>query len=227
MLKTPRSSSSNLNPSWRQRLESEFKQPNMKKLRAFLVEQKRQGKTVYPPSKLVFNAFNLTSFDKVKVVILGQDPYHNPGQAHGLCFSVPEGVEAPPSLQNIFKELKEDVGVERTKSDLSDWAEQGVLLLNSVLTVEMGRAASHARRGWEEFTDSVIYMLALERKDLAFILWGSYARKKAEHLDKQKHFIVESAHPSPLSADKGFFGSRPFSQVNAFLQAVGKEPIVW
>ncbi len=227
MLKTPRSSSSNLNPSWRQRLESEFKQPNMKKLRAFLVEQKRQGKTVYPPSKLVFNAFNLTSFDKVKVVILGQDPYHNPGQAHGLCFSVPEGVEAPPSLQNIFKELKEDVGVERTKSDLSDWAEQGVLLLNSVLTVEMRRAASHARRGWEEFTDSVIYMLALERKDLAFILWGSYARKKAEHLDKQKHFIVESAHPSPLSADKGFFGSRPFSQVNAFLQAVGKEPIVW
>lgn len=225
--KTPKSSSSNLDPVWRQRLEIAFKQPYMKNLRAFLVAEKKQGKTVYPPSKLVFNAFNLTPFDKVKLVILGQDPYHNPGQAHGLCFSVPEEVEAPPSLINIFKELKEDVGVQRTKADLSDWAEQGVLLLNSVLTVEMQKAASHAKHGWEEFTDYVIHMLARERKDLAFILWGSYAKKKAEHLDRQKHFVIESAHPSPLSADKGFFGSRPFSQVNAFLQAVGKEPIAW
>jgi len=227
VLKTPKSSSSNLDPIWRQRLDIAFKQPYMKKLRAFLVDQKKQGKTIYPPSKLVFNAFNLTPFDRVKLVILGQDPYHNPNQAHGLCFSVPEGVESPPSLQNIFKELKEDVGVQRTKTDLSDWAQQGVLLLNSVLTVETHRAASHARQGWEEFTDFVIHLLARDRRDLAFILWGSYARKKAEHLDRQKHFIVESAHPSPLSADKGFFGSRPFSQVNAFLQAVGKEPIAW
>lgn len=221
------SSSSNLHPGWQRRLDNVFKQPYMRKLRAFLVAEKRKGKTIYPPSKLTFNALNLTPFDKVKLIILGQDPYHNPGQAHGLCFSVPEKVEKPPSLRNIFKELAADVGVDRTRTDLSDWGEQGVLLLNSVLTVEAHKAASHANQGWEQFTGFIINLLAREHNDLAFILWGSYAKRKAEHIDRRKHFVVESAHPSPLSAEKGFFGSRPFSQVNAFFQAVGKEPIAW
>lgn len=217
----------NLNPHWLESLSSVFEQPNMQKLRHFLIQEKQAGKIIYPPTPLTFNALNLTPLDKVRVVIIGQDPYHEPGQAHGLCFSVPEKVAAPPSLQNIFRELKDDLGINRTSSDLSDWAEQGVLLLNSVLTVEAHKAASHAKQGWEEFTDRIIEVLARERKSLAFILWGKYASNKAHHVDKRKHFVIESAHPSPLAAARGFFGSRPFSQVNAFLLTVGEKPINW
>ena len=221
------STSSNLNPEWQRRLGDIFNWSYMKELRSFLMQKKKEGSITYPPAKLVFNALNLAPFDKVKLVILGQDPYHNPNQAHGLCFSVPQGVQAPPSLLNIFKELETDLGIKRTKTDLSDWADQGVLLLNSVLTVEAHKAASHAGKGWEQFTDFIIDMLAREHNNLAFVLWGAYARKKAQYVDKKKHFVLESAHPSPLSADGGFFGSQPFSKVNAFLHTVGKNPISW
>jgi uracil-DNA glycosylase len=184
--------------------------------------------TVYPPGRLIFNAFDLCPFDKVKVVIIGQDPYHGPGQAHGLCFSVNEGVPFPPSLRNIFKEIQDDLGTPiPTSGDLTRWAQQGVLLLNATLTVRAGQAGSHQRQGWEEFTDAAIRALATEREHLVFILWGAYAQKKGAFIDRSRHLVLASAHPSPLSAYNGFFGNRHFSRTNAYLVEHGEEPIQW
>lgn len=217
----------NLDKLWADKLQQLFANKQMQSLREFLKQQKAEDKEVFPPTNLTFNALNLTPFDKIKVVIIGQDPYHGEGQAHGLCFSVPEGVKAPPSLKNIFKELKSDLGLERTLTDLSDWAEQGVLLLNSVLTVEKQQPASHADQGWEIFTDSIISMVAREKRNCVFILWGAYAQNKAKFIRSEKHLVLESTHPSPFSVDKGFKGSRPFSTTNAYLVACGEEPIKW
>jgi uracil-DNA glycosylase len=217
-----------LNDSWKNRLNGEFTQPYMQQLKAFLQQRKEANARVYPRGSLIFNALNTTPFDKVKVVILGQDPYHGPGQAHGLSFSVPEGVQHPPSLQNIFKELQNDLGKPVPRHGLlQHWAEQGVLLLNSVLTVEEGQAAAHAGKGWELFTDKIIHLLNDEREHIVFILWGSYAQKKGQFIDRKKHLVIESVHPSPLSAHRGFFGSKPFSQANAYLSQHGITPINW
>lgn len=217
-----------LQESWKNRLVGEFNQPYMQQLRSFLQQRREANARIYPRGSLIFNALNTTPFDKVKVVILGQDPYHGPGQAHGLSFSVPEGVQHPPSLQNIFKELADDVGVPRpTHGLLQHWAEQGVLLLNSVLTVEEGQAAAHAGKGWEQFTDKIIHLLNNEREHIVFILWGSYAQKKGQFIDRKKHLVIESVHPSPLSAHRGFFGSKPFSQTNAYLSQHGIPSINW
>lgn len=200
----------------------------MRKLKNFLTAEYQAGKTIYPRGEEYFAALNLTPFDKVKVVIVGQDPYHGPGQAHGLCFSVHDGVRLPPSLQNIFKELHADLGVKIPQSgSLKKWAEQGVLLLNAVLTVEDGKAASHQGRGWEEFTDKIIHVLNEEKESLVFILWGSYAQKKAAFVDRKKHLVLESVHPSPLSAHRGFFGTKPFSKTNAYLRSKGLGEIDW
>ncbi len=213
---------------WKNMMDFALKQSFMEKLRSFLASQKKANKTIYPPMDMLFNAFNLTPFDRVSVVILGQDPYHGPGQAHGLSFSVPKGTRPPPSLQNIFKELKSDLGIQRTRTDLSDWAQQGVLLLNSVLSVEAHKANSHSKRGWEQFTDAVIDALLRKRgQNLAFVLWGASAQRKGEQINADRHLVIRSAHPSPLSAERGFFGSRPFSRINAFLMAEGREPIHW
>ena len=212
---------------WEDRLKNLFLTREMGSLRYFLQTEKAKKKEIYPPTKLTFNALNLTPFDEIKVVILGQDPYYGPGQAHGLCFSVPDGVAPPPSLKNIFTELKNDLGIARTKTDLSDWAEQGVLLLNSVLTVEKQQAASHAKKGWEYFTDAIIEMVAQERENCVFILWGNYAHSKEGKINPTQHLIIKSVHPSPLSVERGFYGSKPFSTTNAFLRACGKEPIKW
>lgn len=217
-----------LDPSWLEYLSSEFDKDYMKSLRVFLKEQVSQKKTIYPKGPNYFEALNRTPFEKVKVVILGQDPYHGPGQAHGLSFSVPKGVRPPPSLQNIFKEIKNDLG--RSPSvveDLSAWADQGVLLLNSVLTVEDGKPASHQGKGWEQFTDKIIQCLNENRENLVFILWGSYAQKKAAFVDRKKHFVIESVHPSPLSAHRGFMGSKPFSQANTYLKNKKSGEINW
>lgn len=213
--------------SWRQRLQQEFDKPYFERLVNF-VRLEYATATVYPPGKLMFNAFNLCPFDNVKVVILGQDPYHEPGQAHGLCFSVQDGVQFPPSLQNIFKEIESDLNhpVPST-GNLTRWAEQGVLLLNATLTVRAHMAGSHQNHGWETFTDEVIKTIAREKEHVVFILWGSYARKKAEFIDASKHLILTSAHPSPLSAYRGFFGNRHFSKANAYLEANGMTPIEW
>lgn len=200
----------------------------MQKLRQFLKHEIAQKKEIYPRGPNYFAALDMTPFDHVKVVILGQDPYHGPGQAHGLSFSVPPGVPVPPSLVNIYKELESDLGIPRTRNGhLEAWAKQGVLLLNSVLTVESGRAASHQGQGWEQFTDKIIHLLAEEREHLVFILWGSYAQKKGAFIDRKKHLVIESPHPSPLSAHRGFLGSKPFSRANAYLKAHGLEPIQW
>lgn len=217
-----------LDSSWKQHLHLEFETDRMKTLKKFLAAEYKAGKTIYPRGDDYFAALNLTPFDKVKVVIVGQDPYHGPGQAHGLCFSVQEGVRFPPSLQNIFKELQADVGVKIPQSgSLKKWAEQGVLLLNAVLTVEDGKAASHQGRGWEEFTDRIIHVLNEEKENLVFILWGSYAQKKAAFVDRKKHLVLESVHPSPLSAHRGFFGTKPFSRTNAYLRSKGLGEIDW
>lgn len=217
-----------LEKSWKKRLENEFEKPYMEKLKHFLVEEKKAGKNIYPPGPKIFAAFDATPFDKVKVVILGQDPYHGPGQAMGLSFSVPDGVRFPPSLRNIFKELHDDVGAEIPKSgNLSKWAHEGVLLLNSVLTVEEGKAGSHQGKGWEQFTDAAIHHLAEEKENLVFILWGSYAQKKAAFVDHKKNLVIESVHPSPLSSHRGFFGSKPFSKTNKYLESKGIKPIDW
>jgi uracil-DNA glycosylase len=214
--------------SWKKRLEGEFSKPYMTQLKHFLVEQKKQGKKIYPPSSKIFAAFDATPFDQVKVVILGQDPYHGPGQAMGLSFSVPDGVRFPPSLRNIFKEMHDDVGAPIPKSgDLTKWAERGVLLLNSVLTVEEGKAAAHQGKGWEQFTDAAIHRLAEERENIVYILWGSYAQKKASFVNHKKNLVIESVHPSPLSSHRGFFGSKPFSKTNKYLASHGLEPIDW
>ena len=217
-----------LGESWKIRLQSEFESDSMKKLKEFLTGEYKKGKKIYPPGPLIFNALDATPFERVKVVILGQDPYHGPGQAHGLSFSVPDGVAFPPSLQNIFKELQTDVGVTRPRSgNLQHWAEQGVLLLNSVLTVEEGKAASHQKKGWEQFTDVIIQKLNQSRQGLVFVLWGAYAQKKAAFVDRTKHLVLESVHPSPLSVHRGFYGSKPFSQANAYLKKNFEKPIDW
>lgn len=223
-----RSTEVQLEPSWRKRLQSEFTAGYMRELKAFLVKEKKRGRKIFPRGDQIFAALNRTPFEKVRVVILGQDPYHGPGQAHGLCFSVPAGVKPPPSLVNIFKELSTDVGAAVSgNGSLESWAEQGVLLLNSVLTVESGRAAAHQNKGWEKFTDRVVQLLNDERENIVFILWGSYAQKKAAFVDRKKHFVIESVHPSPLSSHRGFFGSRPFSKANAYLQSKNLPPIQW
>ncbi len=217
-----------LEPSWRARLEPEFSKPYMTELRAFLKRELAAKKLIYPRGPEYFAALEHTPFDKVKVVILGQDPYHGPGQAHGLCFSVKPGVDVPPSLVNIYKELKSDLGIERAKHGfLEAWADQGVLLLNATLSVEAGKAGSHQNKGWEQFTDAIIDVLNRERSGLVFVLWGSYAQKKGAFIDTKKHLVLKGPHPSPLSAHRGFFGSKPFSQINAYLESIGKEPIDW
>jgi len=225
--------------SWKKALKEEFTKPYFKELATFVREEYKKG-TVYPPAKFVFRAFDLTSFDKVKVVILGQDPYHGPGQAHGLCFSVPEGISAPPSLQNIYKEIESDLGLRHPVSksgllgdglaksgNLEHWAEQGVLLLNATLTVRARQAGSHQHKGWEQFTDAVIKTLSNKREHLVFILWGRYARERGKLIDGTRHLILESVHPSPLAAYGGFFGSKPFSKTNAYLKKYGELPIQW
>ena len=211
--------------SWKKKLQTEFDKPYFKTLTDF-VRNEYQQSTIFPPGRLIFNAFNLCPFNQVKVVIIGQDPYHGPGQAHGLCFSVNDGIPFPPSLVNIFKEIKADLGKEiPTSGNLTRWAEQGVLLLNATLTVRAHQAGSHQRRGWEEFTDATIRLLAEEREHLVFILWGAYAQKKGAFIDRNKHLVLTSAHPSPLSAYQGFFGNKHFSQANAYLASHGIEPI--
>lgn len=213
--------------SWRSRLQSEFDAPYFEKLTNF-VRQEYQQCRIFPPGRLIFNAFNLCPFDKTKVVIIGQDPYHELGQAQGLSFSVPEGVRIPPSLINIYKEIQDDLGVPMNPSgDLTRWAQQGVLLLNATLTVREGHAGSHQGHGWEQFTDAVIRVLSKERTGLVFILWGSYAQSKAYMIDQQKHLVLKSVHPSPLSAHRGFFGNHQFSKTNAYLVQQGLTPIQW
>lgn len=217
----------NIAPSWRKVLEDEIDKSYFKNLMSF-VAQEYQTKTIYPPAANMFSAFDYTSFEKVKVVIVGQDPYHGPHQANGLSFSVNQGVPFPPSLQNIFKELKEDIGVAIPSSgDLSAWAKQGVLMLNATLTVQDAKAGSHQKKGWEQFTDAVIQQLAEKRENLVFILWGSYAQKKGANINRDKHFVIESAHPSPLSVYRGFWGSKPFSKTNQFLISQKIDPIQW
>ena len=216
-----------IDPSWQQRLQSEFDKPYFEALTSF-VRHEYATKTVYPPGRQIFAAFDACPFDRVKVVILGQDPYHEPNQAHGLCFSVNDQVPFPPSLQNIFKEIESDLGIPVPQSgNLTRWAQQGVLLLNATLTVEAHRAASHQGRGWETFTDAVIHKLAEERDHLVFILWGAYAQRKGEFIDRNRHLVLQSPHPSPLSAHRGFFGNHHFSRANAYLVEHGKQPIVW
>lgn len=211
--------------SWHQLLKEQLPEGYFKQINQFLDQVYASG-TIYPPREKVFQALKTTNLEEVKVVILGQDPYHGPGQAQGLSFSVPDDIPAPPSLQNILKELLEDVGV-KTSHDLTPWAEQGVLLLNACLTVPAGQANGHAGLIWEEFTDAVIHLVSQEEEHVVFILWGAYARKKKSLIDASKHLIIESAHPSPLSAYRGFFGSRPFSRTNAYLTEMGREPIDW
>ena len=213
--------------TWKEVLDPEFEKDYFIRLTDF-VRQEYQTTTVYPPGKLIFNAFNLCPYNKVKVVIIGQDPYHGPGQAHGLCFSVNDGVPFPPSLQNIFKEIHDDLGTPiPATGNLTRWAEQGVLMLNATLTVRAHQAGSHQRKGWEEFTDAAIRALAEKREHLVFILWGSYAQKKGAFIDRNKHLVLTSVHPSPLSAYNGFFGNRHFSRANEYLIQHGETPIVW
>lgn len=216
-----------LDPSWSTLLEEELQKTYMQELLSFLDEETKQGKKIYPPREDIFNAFRLTPYEKVKVVILGQDPYHGEGQAHGLCFSVRKGIKPPPSLVNIFKELKSDLGLPIPEHGcLEDWARQGVMLLNAVLTVEDGKAGSHHKKGWEQFTDKVVELLN-QKENVVFVLWGSPAQKKAQQLDEKKHLVLKSVHPSPLSAHRGFFGTRPFSRINAYLKEHGMREIDW
>lgn len=212
---------------WKEVLTAEFEKPYFSNLRDWIREEYK-SKVVYPPAKLIFNAFDSCPFDKVKVVILGQDPYHGPGQAHGLCFSVNEGVPFPPSLQNIFKEITDDLGKPVPKSgDLTRLANQGVLLLNATLTVQKDKAGSHQNKGWEEFTDAAIKILAEKKSNIVFLLWGAFAGKKEILIPPNKHFVLKSAHPSPLSAYRGFLGNKHFSKTNEYLISQGKEPIDW
>jgi uracil-DNA glycosylase len=217
-----------LEASWLARLEPEFGKDYMQALREFLLRRKRHRAVIYPPGDKIFNALNSTPFDRVRVVILGQDPYHGPGQAHGLCFSVPAGVRIPPSLSNIFQEIQSDLGIEAPAHGcLQSWAAQGVLLLNAVLTVERGQAGSHQGQGWELFTDRVVQLLNDERRHLVFMLWGSYAQKKGAVIDQRKHLVLKAPHPSPLSAHRGFLGCRHFSRANHYLEQHDLEPIDW
>ena len=212
---------------WREALKEEFEKPYFEKLTDF-VRQEYQSTEVFPPAKLIFNAFDQCPFDKVKVVIIGQDPYHDVNQAHGLCFSVNDGIKIPPSLRNIFKEIENDLGIAPPISgNLTRWAQQGVLLINATLTVRAHNAGSHQKKGWEEFTDAAIRNLAEKRENIVFLLWGAYAQKKSEMIDANKHFILKSVHPSPLSASRGFFGNHHFSKTNEFLISKGIEEIEW
>ncbi len=216
-----------IDPSWYEQLSGEFNKPYFIALKEFLVDEKQRN-IIYPSGSEIFAAFNNTTFDKVKVVIIGQDPYHGPGQANGLSFSVARGIQHPPSLQNIFKELKSDLSVEiPSDGDLTKWAQQGVLMLNAVLTVRHKQPGSHRQKGWETFTDSVISRLSQQKQHLVFLLWGNFARSKKTLIDQDKHYILESVHPSPFSAHNGFFGCRHFSKTNELLQKAGKTPIDW
>jgi uracil-DNA glycosylase len=217
-----------LHESWKAPLHSEFDAPYMAALKDFLVTERDKGKRIFPKGSEWFHALDATPLEQVQVVILGQDPYHGEGQAHGLCFSVKQGVRPPPSLINIYKEMKSDLGLEPPPhGNLEAWAKQGVLLLNAVLTVEAGLAASHQGKGWERFTDAVIRLVNDQPRPVVFILWGAYAQRKAAFVDRQRHLVLASAHPSPLSAHNGFFGSKPFSKANEFLVAQGEKPIDW
>jgi uracil-DNA glycosylase len=216
-----------IDPSWKSSLAGEFEKDYFINLAQFVKDEYNKG-TVYPPGALIFNAFNLCPFQNVKAVIIGQDPYHGPGQAHGLCFSVRDGVGFPPSLINIFKEINLDLGIPRPASgNLERWASQGVLLLNATLTVREHLAGSHQKKGWEQFTDSVINILNQKKNNLVFFLWGAYAQKKGESIDRSRHLVLESVHPSPLSASRGFFGNKHFSKCNEYLQRNGIEPVNW
>lgn len=214
--------------SWKEVLKEEFSQPYFEQIVGFLKTEKAAGKIIYPPGPLIFNAFDKTPFQKVKVVLLGQDPYHNPGQAHGLSFSVPKGVAMPPSLVNIFKEIKTDLGISLpSHGDLEKWAKQGVLLLNASLTVRKNEPGSHSKIGWLTFTNAVIQKISDEKKNVVFLLWGRFAHEKQSLIDETKHAVLKAAHPSPFSADKGFFGCRHFSKTNAYLTQHGLDPIDW
>ena len=216
-----------IEPTWKTVLSREFEQSYFNELVAF-VKNEYQTKRIYPPGKEIFNAFNLCPFDQIKVVIIGQDPYHGPQQAHGLCFSVKDRVDFPPSLRNIFKEIQNDLGVPVPKSgDLTRWAQQGVLLLNATLTVRAHQAGSHQNKGWETFTDAAIKAVSDQKENVVFLLWGAYAQRKGQVIDKTKHLVLESVHPSPLSASRGFFGNHHFSKANNYLAANGKTPIEW
>ncbi len=217
-----------IEPSWKERLKDEFSKPYFQQITLHIKTEKSQGKTIYPPGSVIFNAFNTTPFGKVKVVILGQDPYHGPGQAHGLCFSVQNGVPPPPSLINVFKELHSDVGVPiPDHGNLTHWAEQGVFLLNASLTVRAAEPMSHSKIGWAEFTDAVIKKISAEKKHVVFLLWGKFAQEKRALINEGKHCILRSVHPSPLSASAGFFGCKHFSKTNEYLISKGIDPIDW
>ena len=214
--------------SWKKVLKDEFTKDYFLQIVTFIKTEKAAGKIIYPPGSFMFNAFDKTPFDKVKVVLLGQDPYHNPGQAHGLSFSVPQGIQKPPSLQNIFKELKTDLGLEiPVDGNLEKWAAQGVLLLNASLTVRKNEPGSHSKIGWLQFTDAVIKKISEEKKGVVFLLWGKFAQDKQGLIDETKHHVLKAAHPSPFSADKGFFGCKHFSKTNEFLMKEGLQPIDW
>lgn len=214
--------------SWKQALADEFQKPYFLDLKKFLVEEITAGKAIFPPPQNIFAAFNAVPFEAVKVVILGQDPYHGPRQANGLCFSVSDGIKSPPSLQNIFKEMHSDLNIPMPQSgNLTKWAKQGVLLLNSILTVRASQPASHQKKGWEQFTDAVIAALSQKREGIVFLLWGRYAQEKGKNINTAKHFVLQAAHPSPFSAHSGFFGCRHFSKTNEILTAQEKEPIDW
>lgn len=218
----------NIEDSWKSVLKAEFEMPYFLEISRFLKKEKALGKTIYPAGPYIFNAFNSTPFQKVKVVIIGQDPYHGEGQAHGLCFSVQKGIKPPPSLVNIYKEMKSDLGLEPPSHGcLQSWAEQGVFLLNAMLTVEKDLPASHQKIGWQNFTDAAIKKLSEERTNLVFILWGAFAQQKALLIDNTKHLVLKSPHPSPFSADKGFFGSKPFSKTNQWLESKGITSVNW
>ena len=221
-----------LHPSWLAVIGDELEKPYMLALRHFLKEEKAAGKVIFPPSPLIFNAFNHTPFEQVRVVIIGQDPYHGDGQAHGLSFSVPKGIAPPPSLVNIFKEIASDLNIKMSpkisqSGDLTPWADQGVLLLNATLTVEQAKAGAHQGKGWEIFTDAAIAALNTHREGLVFVLWGSFAQKKGAFIDEGKHLVLKSVHPSPLSAHRGFFGNHQFSSINQYLMQQGQRPIDW
>lgn len=217
-----------LESSWKAVLNNEFNQDYFKQIKQFILQEKAKGKEVFPPGKLMFNAFNLTPFNQVKVVIIGQDPYHGLGQAHGLSFSVPTGIKIPPSLQNIYKEIQSDLGLSiPNHGNLESWAKRGVLMLNAVLSVNSGEPASHKAAGWENFTNAVIYYLSQQRSNLVFMLWGRFAQEKELLIDAHKHLILKAAHPSPFSAYQGFMGCKHFSKANEFLKLKGIEPIDW
>ncbi|MGB2833076.1 MAG: uracil-DNA glycosylase [Methylotenera sp.] len=224
----PQEKPGQLHPSWQVVIGDELEKPYMQALRDFLKQEKAAGKVIYPPGPLIFNAFNHTPFDKVRVVIIGQDPYHGIGQAHGLSFSVPKGIAPPPSLMNIFKEISSDLNIKMSRNgDLTPWADQGVLLLNATLTVEQSKAGAHQGKGWEVFTDAAIAALNAHREGLVFVLWGSYAQKKGAFIDEKKHLVLKSVHPSPLSAHRGFFGNHQFSKINQYLLQHNQPAINW